>query len=148
MRSKLKPRVLSPYLESLKIYFIFLRYTAVSLSSFVIDVGVFALIYWLSKEKFTSLLIGRLVSGSFNFYFNKYLVYRSLDKVLFKREAFRYAILAIGIFFVSYYSISELTVDFHFHVIEAKIFVDIVLFCMNFLIQRFLFRTGMIKASE
>ncbi len=140
--------MLSPYLESLKIYFIFLRYTAVSLSSFVIDVGVFALIYWLSKEKFTSLLIGRLVSGSFNFYLNKYLVHRSLDKVLFKREAFRYAILAISIFFVSYYSISALTVDFRFHVIEAKIFVDIVLFCMNFLIQRFLFRTGMIKASE
>lgn len=148
MRSKLKPRALSRYLESLKIYFIFLRYTAVSLSSFVIDVGVFALIYWLSKEKFTSLLIGRLVSGSFNFYFNKYLVYRSLDKVLFKREAFRYAILAIGIFLVSYCSMSALTLDFNFHVIEAKILVDIVLFCMNFLIQRFLFRTGMIKASE
>ncbi len=139
--------MLSPYVESLKVYFISFDTPPASLSSFVIDVGVFVLIYWLSKEKSTSLLIGRLVSGAFNFYFNKYLVYCSLDKVLFKREAFRYAILAIGIFFVSYYSISALTVDFHFHVIEAKILVDIVLFYMIFLIQRFLFRTGMIKAS-
>lgn len=112
------------------------------LSSFLIDVGVFALFYWALNQKFASLLIGRMVSGSFNFYFNKYVVYRSLNKKLLKREAMRYIILAVTIFCISYKSILELTNHFRIHIIDAKIIVDLVLFCMNFIIQRYLFQTG------
>ncbi|WP_304985400.1 GtrA family protein [Coxiella-like endosymbiont] len=131
-------------LEFFKFYFLFLRYIVVGLTSFLMDVGVFALCYLLiTHQKLSSLVIGRLIAGSFNFYFNKYLVYRSLEKGLLKREAFRYLLLAIGIFLISYRTIQLLTTYFHIHIIDAKIIIDILLFCINFVVQKYLFRPGM-----
>lgn len=138
-----KPLQSIQLLESLKFYFLFFRYITVGLTSFLMDVGVFALCYFLiTHQKLSSLVIGRLISSSFNFYFNKYLVYRSLEKGLLKREAFQYLLLAIGIFFISYRTIQLLITHFHIHVIDAKIIIDILLFCINFVVQRYLFRPG------
>jgi len=135
-------------LQSLKLYFVFIRYSAVGFASFIIDVSVFALIYLPTHYKFYSLLIGRAISGSFNFYFNKYLVYRSLNKSVTKREALYYFCLAIVIFALSYTAITELSSHFHIHVVIAKIMVDIMLFFTNFLIQKQLFKYGAMTALK
>jgi len=129
-------------LRSLKFYFIFIRYSAVGFSSFIIDVSAFAVVFWLTHNNFFSLLIGRVISGSFNFYFNKYIVYRSLSKNLTKREALSYLCLAVVIFVLSYTSITELAVRFHINVVVAKIVIDGVLFVVNFLVQKHLFKSG------
>lgn len=138
----------SQLLKSLKLYFVFMRYAAVGFTSFVIDVSVFALVLWSTHHKFYSLFIGRVVSGSFNFYFNKYLVYRSLNKSVTKREACYYLCLAVVIFALSYTAITEVTTYFHIHVVVVKIVVDIVLFFTNFLIQTHLFKYGAMTALK
>lgn len=134
--------------QSLKLYFIFIRYAVVGFTSFIIDVSVFALIFLSTHDKFYSLLVGRVISGSFNFYFNKYLVYRSLNKSLTKREALYYLSLAVVIFILSYTSITELSAHFHISVVVAKIVVDIILFFINFLVQKHLFKSRATIAQE
>ncbi len=138
-----KPPQSIQLLESLKFYFLFLRYIEVGLTSFLMDVSIFALCYLITHQKLSSLVIGRLISAPFNFYFNKYLVYCSLDKGLLKREVFRYLLLAIGIFFISYRTIQLLITHFHIHIIDAKIIIDILLFYINFIVQKYLFQPGM-----
>ena len=135
-------------LKSLRFYFLFLRYAAIGLFSFVIDVSVFALLYWMTHYQLYALFIGRVVSGSFNFYFNKYLVYRSMQPAYLKREALYYFILAMVIFILSYSAIMALIHHVHVSIIMAKILVDIVLFVMNFVIQKYLFRTGTLAALK
>lgn len=86
----MKPPRSIPILESLKFYFIFFRYIVVWGLLFFNRyrlplpylIGLFII-----HRKLSSLFISRLVLGSFNVYFNKYLVYRPLDNGLFKREA-------------------------------------------------------------
>lgn len=136
------------YFRSLSIYFLFTRYSVIGLLSFIIDVSVFALLYRTTQDRFYSLLIGRLLSGSFNFYFNKYLVYRSMRWSYTKREALYYVGLAIVIFVSSYTLISELTSRLGINIITAKILVDVVLFFINFIIQKYLFRTGTLASLK
>lgn len=125
----------NPIVDSVRIYYIFMRFTLSSMLSYVIDLTLFIVLHDFSHNIFLSLLIARLVSSSFNFYQNKFVVYRSHDMSLFKREATGYILLSIVIFILAYFLITIL-VHQGVGVIVAKIVVDCFLFLLNFLLQR------------
>ena len=126
--------------QSLQWGWVLTRYAGYGFLSFLIDILGFGIIYAFLRDPFFSILLGRIVSGSFNFYFNKYLVYRSLSRLVIQREALYYGMLATVIFILSYFSIREMTMYFHVPVLAAKILVDVVLFFINFLVQSYLFK--------
>lgn len=127
----------NPVVDSVRIYYIFMRFALSSMLSYVIDLSLFIVLHSLTQTIFVSLLIARLVSSSFNFYQNKFMVYRSHDMALFKREATSYVLLSIVIFILSYFLIT-LLVHHGVGVIIAKVVVDGFLFLLNFLLQRHL----------
>lgn len=125
----------NPVIDSMRIYYVFMRYSLISFVSFIIDFSLFFILHLLTHTIFFSLLVGRLVSSSFNFYQNKFLVYRSSYKTLIKRQAIDYLVLATVIFVLSYILI-KFFVYMGLPVLLAKILVDGFLFIVNFFLQK------------
>lgn len=125
----------NPFLDSIRIYYVFLRYSITSILSFFIDLSVFIVLNLVSHTVFLSLLVARILSSTFNFYQNKFSVYRSHDLSVIKHQAIKYYLLVTLTFIMSYFLIIT-CVKFGVGVITAKIFVDAFLFLLNFWIQK------------
>ena len=115
---------------------ILVKYTAVSLLSFVIDFLIFTGLHFLIGGLFLPLIIARIISGGFNFYQNKVLVYGAQKTGRVKQEIISYCLLAVIVFCFGYVFISLLTLYFHINIILAKVIVDAILFFSNYLIQK------------
>ncbi|MCD6047464.1 MAG: gtrA [Gammaproteobacteria bacterium] len=126
----------NPIVDSIKIYFVFFRYCLIALLSFAIDISIFSALQIASGNILLSLVTARVVSGGFNFYMNKYKVYRCHDKALLQRQLFQYVLLSLGVLAGSYVLILGLVHGFNWNVIASKIIVDLFLFVMNFLVQK------------
>jgi putative flippase GtrA len=130
----------NPVIDSVRIYYVFLRYVIIAFLSYVIDFTVFVLIYLTTKKLFWSLLIARIISSSFNFYQNKFLVFRSQHLQLLPYQVLSYFSLATVNFIISYLGILWV-VHLGVRVVSAKLLVDTLVFVILFLIQRkFIFR--------
>lgn len=127
-----------PIFDSLRIYLVFVRYMMVSISSFLLDISLFTGFYYLSGQIIASTYAARLVSGSFNFYFNKHAVFRSLDHRRYLRESYGYIALAVLIATLSGTAVNWLTAATGWHAPLVKILVDTQLFILSFFVQRFL----------
>ena len=127
-----------PIIDSLRIYLVFIRYVMVSISSFLLDISLFSILYYLSGQIILSTYAARLVSGTFNFYFNKHAVFRSHDQRRYLRESYGYIALAILIATLSGTAVNWLTVATGWHAPLVKILVDTQLFVLSFFVQRFL----------
>lgn len=127
-----------PVIDSLRIYLVFIRYMMVSISSFLLDISLFTGLYYLSGQIIASTYAARLVSGSFNFYFNKHAVFRSHEQRSYLRESLGYIALAIFIASLSGTAVNWLTSATGWHVTLVKILVDVQLFIVSFFAQRFL----------
>ncbi len=126
----------NPILDSLRVYFVFLRYLIIALLSFAIDISIFALLHITGLGILSSLIIARVISGLFNFYNNKVVVYKALGNQSLRREALGFTLLAIAVIMVSYGFISILHEHFGIGVITSKVLVDATLFICNFIIQK------------
>lgn len=124
-----------PIADSMRIYYVFMRFALVSFFSFLIDLVIFVGLHYLLKSIFISLLVARVCSSSFNFFQNKFSVYRSDDLGTLKRELMGYIVWSAFIFFISYAAI-KVAVGFGMRVIPAKILMDACLFLVNFSIQK------------
>jgi glycosyltransferase involved in cell wall biosynthesis len=127
-----------PVIDSLRIYLVFFRYLIISISSFILDISLFTLLYYLSGHIILSTYVARLVSGSLNFYFNKHAVFRSHDRHRYLRESYGYIALAILIATLSGTAVNWLTAATEWHAPLVKILVDTQLFFLSFFVQRFL----------
>jgi putative flippase GtrA len=110
----------------------------VSISSFLLDISLFTVLYYLSEQIILSTYAARMVSASFNFYFNKHAVFRSLDQRHYLRESYGYIALAILIATLSGTAVNWLTAATGWHAPLVKILVDTQLFVLSFFVQRFL----------
>ena len=126
-----------PIIDSLRIYFVFVRYLMVSIGSFLVDISFFTLLYYLSGQIFVSTYAARLVSGSFNFYFNKHAVFHSPNQRYLLRESFRYIALAVFIATLSGTAVNWLTTVTGWPAPLVKILVDTQLFILSFFAQRY-----------
>lgn len=127
-----------PVIDSLRIYFVFIRYMMVSIGSFVVDITLFTVLYYLSGQILVSTYAARLVSGSFNFFFNKHAVFHSHDRRHLLRESYRYIALAALIATLSGTAVNWLTIATGWQAPLVKILVDAQLFILSFFAQRYL----------
>ncbi len=126
-----------PILDSLRIYFVFARFTTVAVISFLLDISLFTLFHYSSSNIIASTYAARFFSGSFNFLCNKHLVFHSRERHRYLLQAVAYVTLAVVIA-----SLSGIVVDWLYqllgwHAPLVKILVDSQLFILSFVMQRF-----------
>lgn len=129
-----------PFQDSVKIYGLFLKFIAASLSSSVIDLGIFTLGTLLLKDMFPgyyiiiSTVIARVISSLYNFFVNRQGVFKSDENLT--ATMVKYYILA-----VVQMALSALGVWGIFRLLGGnetliKVVVDCFLFVISFQIQR------------
>lgn len=126
----------NPIKDSIKIYKLFTKYILSSLSSFVIDLTLFALILLLLKgmpEKIIfATIIARMLSSIWNYYINANLVFKRMTD----RSITMYYILVVVIMLLSALSVDYFSNMFNISIILVKILVDLCLFIFSYLIQK------------
>lgn len=129
----------NPILDSLAIYCVFLRFSGLSIITAIIDYSVFSIAYFLGSSILSSFLWARAIAGTFNFCVAKYWVFRSDE--CWKREAFRFAVLVIGLMLLSYGFTELINRTWEGYVLFAKLIAEGTIFFASFAIQRlFIFR--------
>lgn len=129
----------NPLRDSLKIYMCIFKYIASSLIGFGVDFVALLLFKWLTaglgaeRSLLVSVVLARIVSATVNFAINKTVVFKS--KGDWKRELGKYAVLAVVILIANYYLLRLFTITLSWPLVPAKLLVEVVLFCANFLIQ-------------
>jgi hypothetical protein len=128
-----------PIIDSLKIYFVFLRFSINSIFTAIVDYTVFALTYFISSNILASFILSRIFSCSFNFYFGKFSVFKSKKPA--RSEFIKYIGLVILHMLTTYYTVNIILNSYEINIIVAKAFVELSLFLISFLIQRlFIFK--------
>lgn len=133
-----------PVRDSLAVLRPMLRYVLVSLASFVLDVAALAVLYALSGELLVSAVGARLVSAAVNFALNRAFVFSRNRGLSPRRQAVRYAGLAIVLLAGAYTSMSLLVAG-GVPIVFAKLLADSGAYVCGFLLQRgyvFAFRGG------
>jgi len=131
----------NPILDSLRIYFVFLRFSAASLATAAVDYAVFTAIYFFSRNIFLSIVAARIIAGTMNFILGKKLVFKSKGSAL--PEIFRYAALVAFFMLVSYGLVTSLVVFLGLGVFTAKLLAETGLFLASFAAQdSFVFTKG------
>ena len=127
-----------PIRDSMRIYFVLLRFYFSSIIAAGIDFVGFSLAFWASGNVAVGVVVGRL-SSLVNFALNKKFVFNSSASV--KGALFRYYLLVIAIASMSYGAIWLLSVRLHWNVFLSKLLVDTTLSLASFSVQRtFVFR--------
>lgn len=130
----------NPIRDSILIYKLFIKYIMASLSSFLVDILLFTLFLKLLPEinfgMITSIvvasLLARTASSIYNFKINEKIVFKNKSK----NSLIKYFILVIIQMFVSAFVVSGLFKMTHLNSTLLKIMVDLVIFVINFIIQR------------
>lgn len=137
----------NPLIDSIKIYFVFIRFAAISLISAAIDFALFSFTYWLKKNIFLAVLLGRILSATFNFKLNQYLTFKSKNHWL--PATLKYAALASFLGFIAY-SLIKLIHGLGINVYSSKIIAEIALFIVSFTLQRFFIfnKTPLVEANS
>jgi len=123
-----------PLVDSLRIYFVFLRFMANSLSTACLDYLVFSLSYFTSSNILLSTAVGRLIAGTFNFSISRRFVFHSRADIGI--EATRYAAVVILLMLASYGIVTGLVLALNMPVMMAKVMSEGVLYFASFAIQR------------
>jgi len=129
----------NPLRDSMKIYMCIFKYIASSLIGFGVDFVALLLFKWLTagmgaeKSLLISVVLARIVSAGVNFAINKTVVFHS--KGDWKKEFGKYAVLAVVILVANYYLMRLFTITLGWPLVLAKLLVEVVLFCANFLVQ-------------
>ncbi len=129
-----------PLWDSMKIYFVLLRFMAASLATGAIDYTVFIIAFGSGLPLFASQYAARGVALTFNYLAVKRFVFYSGQK---HAQVFpKYLLLVAGAGLVSYYITVFLVGAFAISVIAAKLFSELLLYLANFAIQRDLIFTA------
>ena len=136
----------NPLLDSMRIYFVFIRFAAVSLVTAAIDNLVFILALNLSSEILICQAASRLAAGTFQYYANKTGVFHSKahNTVAFPK----YWLSGLITGSLSYVLIHTILRYSSVSVVPAKILAESTLFFFSFVIQRdFVFSQGQTRSS-
>lgn len=128
----------NPVRDSMRIYFVLLRFYFSSLVAAGVDFFGFTVTFTLTRNLLLSFAVGRL-SSLVNFAINRGWVFRSRGSVA--ATLWRYYALALGIALLSYGSLWLLVTQHGWNVFAAKITADTLLSLVSFSMQRtFIFR--------
>lgn len=124
----------NPLVDSMRIYFVLLRFSMISMATSAIDNAIFMLALWFTGGILVSQLLGRAMAVGFNYSVVRKAVFhseRGHAKVL---PAYLSLVVVSGS--LSYGSIVLLSSRFHMPVVAAKIVAETALFFVNFAVQR------------
>lgn len=137
----------NPIRDSMRIYFVFIRYCGASLMAALIDSLVFYSVFTATNNLVGSQIAGRAVAISVVFIINRQLVFRSDAGVLTSLTKYLALVTLMG--FVSYVLLSYLHRATGIPIVLAKLLAEGVLFIGNFSIQRqIIFVRSKLKKSE
>lgn len=109
------------------------KYLFSSGSSFIIDLILFTLFNYIFKHILLATILARFLSSLYNYFLNSRIVFKSYTK----SSIFKYYILVIIQMFISAYlvlGISNILKNINDTII--KFFVDIIIFIVNYFIQK------------
>ncbi len=134
----------NPLLDSVRIYSVFAKFLAASLSSFVVDILAYTLLLVLLGRLLPSVAvelrivmatyIARALSGLFNFTVNKKTVFKSHGNT--GRRLLRYTLVSVIQASLSAFGTSTLFFLLHWNETLLKLIVDCILFVISFRVQR------------
>jgi putative flippase GtrA len=124
----------NPILDSAKIYFVFLRFSALSIATAILDFTVFVLAQILFSNILISAVFGRVVAGLFNFSLGKLFVFQSKSSATW--EFLKYILTVIVLGFISFELIDLMVQNLNLNVYFSKILAETGLFLVSFAIQR------------
>jgi len=128
----------NPIKDSARIYKLFIKYIFSAISSFVLDIVLFAIFMKVLPEDIkckivVSTICARVISSLYNYLVNSRMVFKSAGKT----SIIKYFILVIVQMFASGLIVDTLSKHvFSFNPTVIKIIVDSVIFVVNFFIQR------------
>lgn len=128
----------NPIKDSISIYKMFAKYIFSAVSSFVIDIALFKLFLMIFNNAnlvnsiICSTIISRIISSLYNFIINGKVVFKNINK----SSLIKYVILVIVQMFVSAFAVEYLSKIIKINTVIIKIFVDAVIFMVNFVVQR------------
>lgn len=128
----------NPVRDSLRIYFVFVRYCGASLTAAVIDSLFFYIAFRFSSHLALSQVAGRLAALVVAFTLQRNLVFRSDASAA--RSMIKYLVLLVVMGVVSYSMMNFLHQRAHFPVLIAKMTAESILFLVNFgILRQFIF---------
>ena len=136
----------NPVIDSLKIYYVFMRFSALSMTTALLDYIVFTIVWLSAGSLLASLASARLVAGTFNFTLARKMVFRSKNKL--PRQAASYVLLVISLMAVSYGLVQSMTHFLHMNVYVSKLIAEGGLFIASFSLQNLLIFTKQEDARE
>ena len=124
----------NPLVDSMKIYFVLLRFGLVSLFTAILDNLVFFLVFHATSSIIAAQVFARTIAVLFNYTAARSAVFLSRERhtVIFPK----YVVLVIVNLVVSYGLITFIVSQFHIRVMWAKLAAEAALFLANFAIQR------------
>jgi glycosyltransferase involved in cell wall biosynthesis len=124
----------NPIVDSMKIYFVLLRFGGVSLMTALLD----NLVFILAVHRFGSVLASQVLGRFFAVIFNYSMVRSSVFYSHQRHKAVlpKYLALVVASGTCSYLGIQALSKEFGVPVVAAKLLVETVLFFVNFAVQR------------
>jgi putative flippase GtrA len=123
----------NPVRDSMRIYFVLLRFYASSLFSAGLDLAGFSLVFALTHNLLIGMVAGRLSSLA-NFILNRRFVFNSGVRV--EVALGRYYLLAVAVAIISYTLIRGLASYLGWNVFAAKLIVETMLSLATFSIQK------------
>jgi putative flippase GtrA len=123
-----------PIFDSMRIYFLLLRFTVMSLSTAVLDNAIFAIAFGQTASIGESQAIARVIAMVFNYLGMRRMVFHSQQRHQVVLPKYVLLVALNGL--VSYGLIHFLQMNFAIHTIPAKLIAEGVLFIANFAIQR------------
>ncbi|MEO8595270.1 MAG: glycosyltransferase [Candidatus Solibacter sp.] len=129
----------NPLLDSMKIYFVLLRFSSAGLLAALLDNLIFYLIWKRTGYILGAQVVARVVSVAVNYSMVRSRVFASREghQVLLPK----YLLLVVASGTASYLGIRFATARLHVTAMPAKIFIETLLFFVNFAIQRmFIFK--------
>ena len=128
----------NPIKDSLSIYKLFAKYIISSISSFIIDVilfNIFLLLlnkYEVPNSIIIATIIARILSSLYNFRLNAKMVFKNMNN----KSLIRYVTLVIIQMLVSAFCVNYASNAIPWDVTFIKIIIDIIIFMVNFVVQR------------
>lgn len=138
----------NPLRDSMRIYFVILRFALSSILTTLTDFVTFAIAIRFCSL-FPSIFIARFIASLVNLKLNKELVFKLSDDRFSWSVVIRYYLLVIVLGFISYASIDFLSEESKLSLVLLKLVVELALFLCSFSIQRSLiFRHGVQVESD
>lgn len=132
----------NPIKDSIAIYRLFIKYILASISSFVIDIALFAIFAKMlhgAAALFLATVFARVISSIYNYFVNANLVFKKKNSSSFVK----YFILVIIQMLVSGTGVTYLARLLpHISEVLIKVVVDAIIFVVNFIVQRELIFIG------